>query len=155
MAEATDTDLQKLLDRAARLQKRIAFRNDGTKALNARLEKLKAEIAVLVPESPQAADAAKETKGGGTSWTLAAAGGATVRVTQPAAKLLARISGELVEQLKKLCGRKFAKLFVPHFTCVKDLRIEAYKQLPDKQTAAAVIKLCEEQSKPTVTITNE
>lgn len=143
--------LQYLLDRAARLQRRIKFRNETTATLSKRLATLKAEIALLVPAAPESAAHATETKGGGTSWTFPAATGSTVRVTQPAAKLLGNISGELVERLKKLCAAKFPKLFIPHYTCEKNFRELAW-QLLEKETAPAVIALVTEPSKPTVTI---
>jgi hypothetical protein len=144
-------DLQIFLDKAARLKKRIDFRKQTNKTLEKRYETLRDEIAIRVPK--EADDSAtSQTKGGGTSWTFAAATGATVRVTQPAAKLLGKIGGELVAKLRKLCGRKFGALFVTHYTCATNFRQLAHEQLDAKQTALEVIALCEEQSKPQVVI---
>jgi hypothetical protein len=145
-------DLQVLLDKAARLKRRLEFRKTATKTLEKRYDTLRDEIARCVPSAPEAAAVATATKGGGTSWTFAAVGGATVRVTQPAAKLLGKISGELVARLKKICGRKFHTLFVTHYTCAPNFRQLAHEQLPDKGTALEVIALCEEKAAAQVVI---
>jgi hypothetical protein len=145
------SDLQSLLDKAARLKRRIEFRKQTSKTLEKRYETLRDEIAIRVPKEADASTAS-QTKGGGTSWNLAAATGATIRVTQPAAKLLGKISGELVAKLRRLCGRKFPTLFVTHYTCAGNFRQLAHEQLDDKQTALQVIALCEEKSAPQVVI---
>ncbi|MEN3369947.1 MAG: hypothetical protein V7609_2090 [Verrucomicrobiota bacterium] len=145
-------DLQSLLDKAARLKRRIEFRKTTDKALAKRFEALTDEIKLRVPSAPEAAAVATKTQGGGTSWTFPSVGGATVRVTQPAAKLLGKISGELVARLKKICGRKFSVLFVTHYTCAGNFRQLAHKQLEDKKTAMDVIAMCEEAAKPQVVI---
>jgi hypothetical protein len=149
---ADELDLQSLLDKAARLKRRIDFRKTTNKTLEKRYEALTDQIKLRVPSAPEAAAVATKTQGGGTSWTFAAAGNATIRVTQPAAKLLGKISGELVAKLRKLCGRKFGALFVTHYTCAGNFRQLAHEQLEHKATALEVIALCEEQSKPQVVI---
>jgi hypothetical protein len=145
------SDLQALLDKAARLKRRIDFRKQTNKTLEKRYETLRAEIAIRVPEEA-GDDVATKTKGGGKSWSLPTATRATVRVTQPAAKLLGYIAGELVAKLRKLCGRKFSTLFVTHYTCATNFRERAHEQLEDKKTALEVIALCEEKSAPQVVI---
>lgn len=153
MPDATptiDPDLQALLDKAARLAKRLKFRQQTDKTLQARLAGYRAAIALRVPAT--AAGEITNTASGGKSYTLAAAGGATVRVTVPAAKLIGRFSGELVATLKNLCGRKFAALFVTHYTCAPNFRQLAHEVLADKETAKEVIALCEEAAPTTVTI---
>jgi hypothetical protein len=143
--------LQSLLDKAARLKRRIDFRKTTDKALAKRYQALRDAIAIRVPQ--EAGDSvASQTKGGGTSWTFATVGGATVRVTQPLAKLLGNISGELVGKLRKLCGRKFSALFVTHYTCATNFRQLAHEQLEDKATALQVIALCEEKAATQVVI---
>jgi len=144
-------DLQALLDKAARAKRRLEFRKSTTKTLEKRYETLRAEIAIRVPAEVGPA-AATNTQGGGKSWSFVAVGGATVRVTQPAAKLLGKISGELVAKLRKLCGRKFSTLFVTHYTCAGNFRQLAHEQLEDKKTALEVIALCEEKAAPQVVI---
>ena len=75
-----------------------------------------------------------------------------MRVTQPAAKLLGKISGPLVRQIKDLIGSKiFSRLFVPHFTCQKNIRLLALQEL-EKEKAEQLIRLVEEPSETTVTI---
>lgn len=145
------SDLQSLLDKAARLKRRIDFRKTATRTLEKRYETLRDEIASRVPKEADESTAS-ETKGGGTSWNFAATGGATVRVTQPAATLLGKISGELVAKLRKICGRKFAALFVTHYTCAQNFRQVALSQLEKKADALAVIALCEEPAKAQVVI---
>lgn len=151
-AAAVDPALQPLLDKAARLQRRLKFRKATDATLEKRLAGYRTEIARLVPQSAGAAAIATATKGGGTSYTFAAAGGATVRVTHPAAKLIGRVAGELAAQLMKICGHQFCTLFATHHTCAPNFRQLAHEQLPDKETAKQVIALCEEKAQPTVTI---
>ena len=148
---AIDPELQRKLDQAARLYKRLEFRKRATKTLETRLENLRAEIARLVPAAGLEAAA---TKGGGKSFYLAAAGGATVRVTQPANKLLGKISEALASEIRKLIGGAlFDRLFVTHYTCAKDLRSLSYQFL-EKGTARQLIALVEEPSAATVTFTS-
>src|ERR1043165_3448202 len=61
-------DLQFLLDKAARLKKRIEFRKQTNKTLEKRYETLREEIAQRVPKEADPSTAS-QTKGGGTSWT--------------------------------------------------------------------------------------
>jgi hypothetical protein len=148
---ADELDLQTLLDKAARLKRRIDFRKTANATLDKRYQALRDAIASRVPK--EAGDiTASKTPGGGTSWTMPAIGGATVRVTQPAAKLLGKISGELVAKLRKICGRKFATLFVTHYTCATNFRQLALEQLEKKADALQVIALCEEPAKAQVVI---
>ncbi len=149
---AIDPELQAKLDKAARLQKRITFRKSGTRVLEKRLELLRDELARLVPAASGAEAFATPTKGGGVSYNLAAAGGAIVRVTQPAAKLLGKIEAALAEKITELIGRKiFARLFVTHYTCAKNIRVLALQQL-EKEKAEKLIAMVEEPSVATVTI---
>jgi hypothetical protein len=149
-----DPALQDLLDKAARLKRRLTFRADATKQLQKRYDNLTALIAGRVPAAAATLSSfASKTSGGGTSYNLAAAGGANVRVTQPAAKLLGKISGPLVRQLKELVGRKlFDRLFVTHYTCQKNIRMLALQEL-EKPIAEQLIALVEEPAVATVTIT--
>jgi hypothetical protein len=149
---ALTADDQALLDKAARLKRRIDFRKTTDKTLAARYQGYRDEIAKRIPLAPEAQSAATSTKGGGTSWSFTAANGATVRVTQPLAKLLGKISGELVAKLKKICGRKFGALFVTHYTCAANFRQLALEQLEKKADALAVIALCEEPAEASVHI---
>jgi hypothetical protein len=144
-------DLQSLLDKAARLKRRIDFRKTTNKTLEQRYQTLRDQIASRVPKEADDSTAS-QTPGGGTSWTFAAATGATVRVTQPAAKLLGKISGELVAKLRKICGRKFSALFVTHYTCATNFRQVAFKQFEKTADALEVIALCEEPAKAQVFI---
>jgi hypothetical protein len=144
-------DLQSLLDKAARLKRRLEFRKTATKTIEKRYNTLRDEIAARV-QKECGRDLGVATAGGGTSWTFAAVGGATVRVTQPAAKLLGKLSGELVAKLRKLCGRKFSALFVTHYTCATNFRQLAHEQLEHKADALAVIALCEEPAAAQVVI---
>ena len=148
--DSIPADLQADLDKLARLKRRIDFRKTADKTLANRYQVLRDRIAARVPSAPEAKDVATKTQGGGTSWTFAAAGGATVRVTQPAAKLLGKLSGELVARLKKICGRKFSTLFVTHYTCATNFRQLAHEQLENKGDALDVIAICEEKAMPSV-----
>ncbi len=151
MATDTEPNIQSLVDQAARYKRRLDALKKQSEKLSGRLVSIKEKLASLVPETRALAGSATDTAGGGKSWKMSAANGMEVRVTKPANKLISRISGDLVAKLKELCGRKFAKLFVQHFTCANNFRQLVFREL-DNPAAEKVLSLVEEESKASVTI---
>ncbi len=143
---------QNNIDKAARIARRLQSLDEQRKAIARKLDVVKAELCNAVTTVPSALNFCTETDGGGLSWNVPARNGCTVRITHPGKRIVSEIAADALSLIKEICGRRFSALFEPRFLCVKSFREMVFRELP-KESAEKLLSLCEEDSKPTVTVT--